>query len=74
MTTFIAVYRGRTIGESKLVAVTADPSIVGSIVEKILDMPDAPATNAEDDPALEALQQGKRQALRIIRGGKTLAS
>lgn len=36
MRTFLALYRGATIGEAELIAVTADPRLVGDVAHGLL--------------------------------------
>jgi hypothetical protein len=63
MTTFLALYRGRTIAEAKLVAVTADPTLVTAVATHLLD-----AHEPQDaDPVLTTLERGRQGALRLIR-------
>ena len=62
MTTFVALYRGATITEARLVAVSADPDLVGYIATRLLDSPEGPT-----DPVLIHLDRGRRAALRVIR-------
>jgi hypothetical protein len=58
-TTFVAVYRGATIGEAHLLAVSTDPDLVRDVVTRLLG--DAPEAIA--DPAVRALEDGRREAL-----------
>ena len=62
MTTFVALYRGKTIAEAKLVAVTADPTLVSAVATSLLDTPDTQNT----DPVIATLDRGRRGALRLI--------
>lgn len=58
-TTFIAVYRGATIGEAHLLAVSTDLELVREVVTRLLgNSPDDIA-----DPAVRALEEGRREAL-----------
>jgi len=58
-TTFVAVYRGATIGEAHLIAVSTDPDLVREVVTRLLEeRHDHPA-----DPAVRALEAGRREAL-----------
>ena len=59
MQTFIALYRGTAIRTAKLVAITIDPAIVSMVADHLLRMPEEPT----EDPILEALTHGERQAL-----------
>lgn len=60
-TTFIAVYRGPTIGEAHLLAVTTDPDLVREVVTRLLGSSDP----AVSDPAVQALEKGRREALKM---------
>ena len=59
-TTFVAVYRGATIGEAHLLAVTTDPDLVRDVVRRLL----GESHEAITDPAVRALEDGRRKALR----------
>ncbi len=61
MTSFIAIYRGQTIGDAKLIAVSADASVVAEVSSRLLK-------NALDneDKVTSCLEQGRRSALRLI--------
>jgi hypothetical protein len=39
MTSFVAVYRGQTVGEAKLIAVSADPNLVAEVSSRLLETP-----------------------------------
>ncbi|MCA1719135.1 MAG: hypothetical protein LC781_20695 [Actinobacteria bacterium] len=61
MSTFLALYRGATVGDARLVAVTAEPSLVTEFVEKLLGtMPE------EEDAVLRSVENGRRRALRAV--------
>jgi hypothetical protein len=62
MPTFLAVYRGRTIGEARMVAVTADPGLVADVVDRLLRHPPMD----DDDPVVRAIDCGRGTALRLI--------
>jgi len=62
MTTFLALYRGKTIGDAKMVAVTADPELVSAVATHLLE---TPAPHGED-PVITTLERGRRAALRLI--------
>lgn len=55
-TSFIALYRGQTVAEARLVAVTAEPDIVKRFVRELADEPQG--TDKENT----------REALRLVRG------
>lgn len=65
MPTFVAVYRGPTISEARLVTASADPQLVADVVARLLS--DA-LTERTDDPAVASVAAGRRQALRVIAG------
>ena len=62
MTTFVAVYRGRTIGEAKLVAVSVEPALVAEVVARLLEG----QRPRPGDSAIGFLEQGRRKALQAI--------
>ena len=65
MTTFLALYRGNTVAEAKIVCVSADPELVSYIAQRLLtndsnkDLPDS-------DAVLNALSVGRASALKLI--------
>jgi hypothetical protein len=63
MPTFLAVYRGRTIAEARMVAVSAEPSLVAEVVDRLLDQPH----EFDDDPVVCAIDRGRLAALRLIK-------
>jgi len=63
MTTFLALYRGKTIAEAKMVAVTADPCLVAEVVDRLLNHPQMD----DDDPVVSAIDRGRVTALRLIK-------
>jgi hypothetical protein len=60
--TFLALYRGDTITDARLVATSANPALVADVASRMLCSP-APG----DDPVLDAVERGRRRALRMIR-------
>lgn len=69
MPTFLAVYHGQTIAEAQMVAVTADPALVADVASRLLqnEREREPDTN----PITAALNEGRRQALRLVQEGLT---
>jgi hypothetical protein len=69
MATFLALYRGDTVGKAQLIAVSADPATVADFATRLLRQP--PQTgDSSPDPVLASIERGRRQALRLIaRGG-----
>ncbi len=66
MRSFLALYRGKSVGSSELVSVTADPKIVSRFACEILR-----SEGFKDDPVLEAVEDGRRRALQIVRDEPT---
>lgn len=64
MTTFVALYRGLTVAEAKLLAVSADANLVGLVASPLLT--DSIINSDESDPVLRPVQQGRQRALRIV--------
>ncbi len=61
MTTLLALYRGDTIAEAKLVAVTAEPRLVAAFADRLLKQV-TPCL----DPVLLEVERGRRRALSLI--------
>lgn len=61
MTSFIALYRGRTLNDARLIALSSDPTLISDLITKLISEP-----LREDDPALRALTRGRRRALKIV--------
>ena len=68
--TFIAIYSGYTISTARLVAASSDPDLVSHVAEALLKAPSMSQETAPIDPVATALENGQRQALTIIAGGK----
>lgn len=64
MPTFLAIYRGRTVADARMVAVTADPRLVADVVSQLLHDP----LVEDDDPIVRAIDRGRVSALRLIQG------
>ena len=62
MTTFLALYRGKTIGEAHLVATRADPDLVNVVSTRLLAL-----SGREKDPVVTQLEHGRRGALQLIK-------
>jgi hypothetical protein len=63
MTTFVAVYRGYTISDSRLIALSADPSLVADVTSRILQE----QSGGDGDPVIASVENGRREALRLIK-------
>jgi len=66
---FAAIYSGRNLADSRLIALTTSPSAIEAVASAILreggQLP-------PDDPALRDLEAGRRKALRKIAAGEPL--
>ncbi len=62
LVSFLTLYRGRTLEDAQLVAISTNDQIIKDFAERLLQERDA-----ESDPALNEIRQGKRRALRIIK-------
>lgn len=62
MQTYLALYRGRTMASAKLVTVSAHPDVVAEFAERLLELP-----TRNDDPVVEAVDSGRRDALKLVR-------
>ncbi len=61
MTSFIAVYRGLTVGQARLIAVSADPALVADVSSKMLEK-----TARDEDKIINEIESGRRSALSLI--------
>ncbi len=61
--TFVAIYRGRTASDARLVAVSADPAIVATVIGQILA---ERRPGAAEDPVVEGIDRARRHGLRLI--------
>lgn len=59
-TTFIGLYRGRSVGDARLVAVSSDRQIVGRFFAELLGEPEEPESGGNESrpehPALEVVR------------------
>lgn len=62
MTSFLALYRGESVTAAKIVAVTAESSLVRDFAARMLSEPED-----EADGVLRELEQGRRRALQLVR-------
>lgn len=72
MTSFLCLYRGHTISDAQIVALSVDPVLVGEFAARLLDAGGL-ALHGDDeeaaaDPVLSQLHGGRRAALRVIVG------
>jgi hypothetical protein len=61
MLTFLALYRGPSVPEAKLLAVSADPSLVVDVARHLLDHRANIANSI-----VEARQEGRDRVLRLV--------
>jgi len=61
MVTFVALYRGRTLGTARLVAAIEDSQTAQNVAEKILDR--YAYSDVSDDSVSIKLREGERAAL-----------
>jgi hypothetical protein len=57
---FVALYRGPTVSEARLVSASADPALVAYVAERLLEKP------LDDDSVLAPIDAGRRQSLRVV--------
>jgi hypothetical protein len=62
MTTFVALYRGRTITSARLIALSADPVLVADVSARLLQE----RASEDCDPILDCVERGRKDALRLI--------
>lgn len=67
MTTFLALYRGATVSEAKMVAVTAEPRLVRDFAGCLLN---SEPGDREADAVIDELEDGRRRALRLVLDGE----
>ncbi len=63
MASFLALYRGETIGSAGLLAVSADPALVADFADRMLAEPEPEGSDA----ATIEVERGRRNALRLVR-------
>ena len=64
MTSFVAIYSGETVGDARLVALSAEPDLIQEVAARLLHGWERPA-----DPVHTRRADGRRAALHIIRQG-----
>jgi len=64
MVSYIAVFRGRSVSNAQLIAVSADPQLVARVAGELLE--DNTSSAATQDPVINALNSGRRCALRLV--------
>jgi hypothetical protein len=62
LTDFVALYRGRTVSDAELVAVSAEPRLVRRFFSELLGEPKADPTQRAED------SEQPTRALEVVRG------
>jgi hypothetical protein len=62
MVTFIAIYRGKSVADARLIAVSADPALVGDVSARLLQH----VSREHQDTVVNSLEEGRAAALRLI--------
>ncbi len=65
MSTFIALYRGPSVSEARLVAVSSDAGLIRDVATRLIG-PSSEDDEASTDPVIRSIDQGKRSALKRI--------
>jgi hypothetical protein len=65
LTSFVALYRGETVGAAKMIAISAEPDLVRDLAARMLAKP------PEDQPdmVIRELEQGRRRTLELVKSG-----
>lgn len=64
MVSFVAIYRGQTVNDARLVSISADPCLVADVASRILT--EALQEHPAADPVVAAIDKGKARALALI--------
>lgn len=69
MKSFLVLMRGASPESATMVAATANPELVGEFATRVLGAPEDPLTHpgASDNEVEEAVADGRRKALKLIR-------
>ena len=65
MTSFVALYRGESVREAKMIAITGDHRIIGIVAGELLHDPYQRTDTG--DPVLEAMDNARSHALRLVK-------
>ena len=63
MNTFVAIYRGASINQAKLIAVSIDPALIAYVSARLLEE----QIPTGQDSVIAELERGRQEALRLIR-------
>ena len=64
MLSFLALYRGNSLRDAEVVAISSAPEIIAEFAERLLAQP---PDGEERDPILRAAQEAKRTVLEFVR-------
>jgi hypothetical protein len=64
LSSFLVLYRGGSVATAKIVAVSANPELVGNFASRMLS--ELPEPAVEEDPVLESIEGGRRRALQFV--------
>ena len=64
MLSFLALYRGNTLRDAEVVAISSAPEIIAEFAERLLA---APLDGVDHDPILRTAGEGKRRVLQLVR-------
>jgi hypothetical protein len=68
MLNLLALYRGKTLGDVRTIAVTCDPKIISDFADRLIAVNTLQRKNVgEEDEALLLLNKAVEQALRIVK-------
>ena len=62
-TSFVAIYRGLSVSDARLIAVSADPQLVADVSSRILQDDRA---DEEPDPVIAPINRARRRALSLV--------
>jgi hypothetical protein len=63
LTSFLALYRGESVGGAKLITVTAQPELVRDFAARML----VESGDEEPDAVLREMKRGRRRALQLVK-------
>lgn len=63
MNTFVAIYRGASVNQAKLIAVSVDPALIAYVSARLLEE----QILTGHDSVITELERGRQEALRLIR-------
>jgi hypothetical protein len=70
MVNFLALYRGPSVAQAKLVAVSTDDNLISGVVEGMLDRTFQDECEDNEDPVLKTIRSARRDALNLLLQGK----